>query len=120
MPNNVQQSTDAAETMRGYGRSAAEMGLPAYAVENGAELTEQEKAWWLEGWRSKQQMARPRPSELVEREWTDKFGTHYEARIVCRDGTIVSQVVTKFPLTGWPRERREAAENVRKEAMNHD
>ncbi len=114
------KTTEAAETMRSYGRSAAEMGLSAYAVENGAALTEQEKAWWLKGWQSKQQTP-PLPLEtLMEREWTDSRGTHYEARIVCRDGTIVSQVVTKFPLTGWPKERQEAAGNVCKGAIKHE
>lgn len=59
----------------------------------------------------------PRVGELVEREWTDQFGIHYEARIVRADGAIVSQVVTKVPGLGWPPERQQAAENVRRAAL---
>lgn len=61
-----------------------------------------------------------RYDDVIEREWTDIFGTHYEAHIVCLDGTIISQIVTKNPLMGWTRERQEAAANVRREALAHD
>lgn len=61
----------------------------------------------------------PRHGELIEREWTDKAGTHYEARIICRNGMVVSQVVTKLPNFGWTRERQQAAANVRREAARH-
>lgn len=49
--------------------------------------------------------------ELIEREWTDDFGTHYEAKAIGRDGRLHSQAVFKS-LSGWPPERARAAENV--------
>ena len=49
--------------------------------------------------------------EIIEREWTDEFGTHYEVRGKCGKH-IASQKVTRLPLTGWPKERGLAYGNV--------
>lgn len=58
-------------------------------------------------------------ADLVEREWPDDSGTHYEARILRPDGVLISQRVTRLFLLGWPKQRQEAAENVKREASRH-
>jgi hypothetical protein len=58
-----------------------------------------------------------RTTDLTEREWTDDFGTHYEARIARPDGRVFMQKVTRSPISGWAfTPRYIAAENVRKGA----
>lgn len=54
--------------------------------------------------------------EFIEREWTDEFGTHYQAKIIRADGTIISQIVSRDRYSGWPKEREKAAANVRRAA----
>jgi hypothetical protein len=53
---------------------------------------------------------------VVEREWSDEFGDHYEARAIGRDGKLYSQHVMRYRY-GWGHERGEAYENVRRAAQ---
>jgi hypothetical protein len=59
----------------------------------------------------------PESKPLVqEREWTDDFGDHYEARAIGRDGLLYIQTVTKYP-DGWHGMRGEAYNNVLRKAL---
>ena len=53
---------------------------------------------------------------VAEREWSDEFGDHYEARAIGRDGKLYSQHVMRYRY-GWGSERGEAYENVRRAAL---
>jgi len=53
---------------------------------------------------------------IVECEWTDDFGEHYEVRARGLGGRIFSQVVTRQG-DGWPLEREAAYATVRAAAL---
>ena len=38
---------------------------------------------------------------MSEREWTDKFGTHFEVTQIGHDGRIHSRKITRDPYAGW-------------------
>ena len=48
-----------------------------------------------------------------EREWTDEFGTFYQAKAQASSGRIYEQTVARYPHWGWPAERETAAIRVR-------
>lgn len=51
-------------------------------------------------------------AELVEREWVDRFGHHYEVTARRSSGPVFRQKVTKYGAVGWPKEREGARADV--------
>ncbi len=63
--------------------------------------------------------AKPKEREVLipEEEWTDKFGTHWEARKIASDGQVLRYRVTK-PETGWGDLRERGREELARAALS--
>lgn len=59
-------------------------------------------------------------TKLTVKEWSDKFGDHYQVSMRGLDGRIYSKKVTKAAIGGWPKERATASEAVRSAALSSE